>query len=153
MLLGWRDPFEGFFEVEGFEGEVLLASNVIDDLPYRIRSVLSLVLRQKRFTWRKSGEDLMRRYKTRAPQPGAAAPVPAVRPAPGGVHEAEAAGPAREEGALRNYRVAGSFPRQAHARIWRPAERLGVACPVTERDPRGYVPVPCSSCDAARGHW
>lgn len=38
MLLGWRDPLAGFFEVEGFEGEVLLASNVIDELPYRIRS-------------------------------------------------------------------------------------------------------------------
>lgn len=38
MLLGWRDPVEGIFEVEAFEGEVLLASNVIDDLPYRIRS-------------------------------------------------------------------------------------------------------------------
>ena len=38
MLLGWRDPLAGFFEVEAFEGEVLLASNVIDELPYRIRS-------------------------------------------------------------------------------------------------------------------
>lgn len=42
MMLGWRDPLEGYFEVEGFDGEVLLASNLIDDLPYRIRSNLGL---------------------------------------------------------------------------------------------------------------
>jgi hypothetical protein len=48
MLRGWRDPLEGFFEVEGFEGEVLLASNVIDDLPYRIRSNLGVELLKER---------------------------------------------------------------------------------------------------------
>lgn len=42
MMLGWRDPLEGFFEVEGFDGEAMLASNLIDDLPYRIRSNLGL---------------------------------------------------------------------------------------------------------------
>lgn len=48
MMLGWRDPLEGFFEVEGFDGEVLLASNVIDELPYRIRSNLGVELLKER---------------------------------------------------------------------------------------------------------
>ena len=48
MLLSWRDPLEGFFEVEGFEGDALLASNVIDDLPYLIRSNVGVELLQER---------------------------------------------------------------------------------------------------------
>jgi hypothetical protein len=38
MLLSWRDVVEGLFEVKGREGEALLAVNLIDELPYRIRS-------------------------------------------------------------------------------------------------------------------
>jgi hypothetical protein len=48
MMRGWRDPLEGFFEVEGFEGESLLASNVIDELPYRIRSNLGVEFLKER---------------------------------------------------------------------------------------------------------
>ena len=48
MMRGWRDPLEGFFEVEGFEGEVLLVSNVIDELPYRIRSNRGVELLKER---------------------------------------------------------------------------------------------------------
>lgn len=38
FLLGWRDVFEGTFEVTGRADPVLVAVNVIDDLEYRIRA-------------------------------------------------------------------------------------------------------------------
>jgi hypothetical protein len=38
FMRSWKDPVAGFFEVEAFEGEVLVTSNVIDDLTYRVRS-------------------------------------------------------------------------------------------------------------------
>ena len=38
MLRGWGDPVEGMFEVEALDGETLVCTNVIDELPYRIRS-------------------------------------------------------------------------------------------------------------------
>jgi hypothetical protein len=38
FLLGWRDVREGIFEILGHDGGVLLAENVLDDLPYRIHA-------------------------------------------------------------------------------------------------------------------
>ncbi|MEU5941465.1 hypothetical protein ABZ807_20290 [Micromonospora sp. NPDC047548] len=38
FLLGWRDVREGVFEVTGRDGPVLHTVNVVDDLPYRIRT-------------------------------------------------------------------------------------------------------------------
>jgi hypothetical protein len=38
FLMGWRDVFEGSFEVVGRAGQVLVAVNVIDDLQYRIHA-------------------------------------------------------------------------------------------------------------------
>ena len=38
MLLGWRDVVEGVFEVVRREGDVLIATNMLDDLTYRVRS-------------------------------------------------------------------------------------------------------------------
>jgi hypothetical protein len=38
FLLSWKDLVEGFFAAEALDGDVLVASNVIDDLTYRIRS-------------------------------------------------------------------------------------------------------------------
>lgn len=36
MLLGWRDVVEGMFEIEGRDGDALIAVNVVDELTYRI---------------------------------------------------------------------------------------------------------------------
>ena len=38
MLLGWRDVVEGIFEVVGRDGEVLIVTNLVDELTYRVRS-------------------------------------------------------------------------------------------------------------------
>ncbi|MEY9840248.1 hypothetical protein [Streptacidiphilus sp. EB103A] len=38
MVLAWRDVVEGTFEVRSVRDGVLQAHNLIDDLPYRIRS-------------------------------------------------------------------------------------------------------------------
>ena len=38
MLLGWRDVVEGLFEVQLRDGEALVTVNLIDELPYRLRS-------------------------------------------------------------------------------------------------------------------
>jgi hypothetical protein len=38
VLLRWRDPLEGYFDVESLDGEALVCTNVIDELPYRIRT-------------------------------------------------------------------------------------------------------------------
>lgn len=38
MLLGWRDVVEGIFDVQGRDGEALVAVNIIDELTYQIRS-------------------------------------------------------------------------------------------------------------------
>lgn len=38
FLLGWRDIREGVFEVTGRDGTLLHTVNLVDDLPYRIRS-------------------------------------------------------------------------------------------------------------------
>lgn len=38
FLRGWRRVREGVFEVTGRDGDVLLADNLIDDLPYRIHA-------------------------------------------------------------------------------------------------------------------
>jgi hypothetical protein len=38
LLLGWRDVFEGIFEVERRDGDALVLTNLIDDLTYRVRS-------------------------------------------------------------------------------------------------------------------
>ena len=38
MLLGWRDVVEGLFEVVRRDGDVLIVTNLIDDLTYRVRS-------------------------------------------------------------------------------------------------------------------
>jgi hypothetical protein len=38
MLLGWRDPVEGIFEIHGMDGDALILLNLIDDLEYRTYS-------------------------------------------------------------------------------------------------------------------
>src|SRR5215208_2240050 len=38
LLLGWRDVVEGLFEVERRDGDGVVATNLIDDLTYRLRS-------------------------------------------------------------------------------------------------------------------
>ncbi len=38
MLLGWRDVVEGVFEVVRRAGDVLIVTNLVDDLTYRVRS-------------------------------------------------------------------------------------------------------------------
>jgi len=42
MLLGWREVVQGIFEVERRDGDALLVTNLIDDLPYRVRSNVGL---------------------------------------------------------------------------------------------------------------
>ncbi len=38
MLLGWRDVEEGIFEVVRRDGEVLIVTNLVDELTCRVRS-------------------------------------------------------------------------------------------------------------------
>jgi hypothetical protein len=38
MLLGWRDPVEGIFEIRGYDGDAIILLNLIDDLEYRTYS-------------------------------------------------------------------------------------------------------------------
>jgi hypothetical protein len=38
MLLGWRDPVEGIFEIRGQDGGAIILLNLIDDLEYRTYS-------------------------------------------------------------------------------------------------------------------
>ncbi len=38
MLLGWREVVEGIFAVQGRDGLALIVENLIDELPYRVRS-------------------------------------------------------------------------------------------------------------------
>ena len=38
MLLGWRDPVEGIFEIRGQDGDAIILLNLIDDLEYRTHS-------------------------------------------------------------------------------------------------------------------
>jgi len=38
MLLGWRDPVEGIFEIRGHDGDAIILLNLIDDLEYRTYS-------------------------------------------------------------------------------------------------------------------
>ena len=38
MLLGWRDPVEGIFEIERKEGDAVILLNLVDDLRYRTYS-------------------------------------------------------------------------------------------------------------------
>ena len=38
MLLGWRDPVEGFFEIRAKDGDAIILLNLIDDLEYRTYS-------------------------------------------------------------------------------------------------------------------
>ena len=38
MLLGWRDPVEGIFEIRGEDGDAITLLNLIDDLEYRTYS-------------------------------------------------------------------------------------------------------------------
>jgi hypothetical protein len=35
MLLGWRDPVEGIFEIRGRDGDAIILLNLLDDLEYR----------------------------------------------------------------------------------------------------------------------
>ena len=35
MLLGWRDPVEGIFEIRGQDGDAIILLNLLDDLEYR----------------------------------------------------------------------------------------------------------------------
>jgi hypothetical protein len=38
MVLGWRDPVEGIFEIRGKDGDAIILLNLIDDLEYRTYS-------------------------------------------------------------------------------------------------------------------
>ncbi|WP_251049404.1 hypothetical protein [Streptomyces sp. ISL-86] len=38
MLLGWRDPVEGIFEIQRKEGDAVVLLNLVDDLEYRTYS-------------------------------------------------------------------------------------------------------------------
>jgi hypothetical protein len=38
MLLGWRDPVEGIFEIRGQDGDAIILLNLLDDLAYRTYS-------------------------------------------------------------------------------------------------------------------
>jgi hypothetical protein len=38
MLLGWRDPVEGIFEIRGNDGDAIILLNLLDDLEYRTYS-------------------------------------------------------------------------------------------------------------------
>jgi hypothetical protein len=38
MLLGWRDPVEGIFEIHNMDGDAIILLNLIDDLEYRTYS-------------------------------------------------------------------------------------------------------------------
>jgi hypothetical protein len=38
MLLGWRDPVEGIFEIRGQDGDAIILLNLLDDLKYRTYS-------------------------------------------------------------------------------------------------------------------
>ena len=38
MLLGWRDPVEGIFEIRSKAGEAIILLNLLDDLEYRTYS-------------------------------------------------------------------------------------------------------------------
>ena len=38
MLLGWRDPVEGIFEIRGQDGDAIILLNLLDDLEYRTYS-------------------------------------------------------------------------------------------------------------------
>jgi hypothetical protein len=38
MLLGWRDPVEGIFEIRGQDSDAIILLNLIDDLTYRTYS-------------------------------------------------------------------------------------------------------------------
>jgi hypothetical protein len=38
MLLGWRDPVEGIFEIRSKDGDAITLLNLIDDLEYRAYS-------------------------------------------------------------------------------------------------------------------
>jgi hypothetical protein len=38
MLLGWRDPVEGIFEIRGYDGDAIILLNLIDDPPGRART-------------------------------------------------------------------------------------------------------------------
>jgi hypothetical protein len=38
MLLGWRDPVEGIFEIRGKDGDAIVLLNLLDDLEYRTYS-------------------------------------------------------------------------------------------------------------------
>jgi hypothetical protein len=38
LLLGWRNVVEGIFEVQGHDGDALVAENLIDELTYRVLS-------------------------------------------------------------------------------------------------------------------
>ena len=38
MLLGWRDPVEGIFEIRGRDGDAIILLNLLDDLEYRTYS-------------------------------------------------------------------------------------------------------------------
>ncbi|HET7667033.1 MAG TPA: hypothetical protein VFK56_13385 [Mycobacterium sp.] len=38
LLLGWRDVVEGIFEVQGRDGDALVAENLVDELTYRVHS-------------------------------------------------------------------------------------------------------------------
>jgi len=38
LLLGWREVVEGSFRVRRRDGDALVAVNLVDELPYRVRS-------------------------------------------------------------------------------------------------------------------
>ena len=43
MLLGWRDPVEGIFEIRSKDGDAIILLNLLDDLEYRTYSNMGRV--------------------------------------------------------------------------------------------------------------
>ncbi|MFF0410484.1 hypothetical protein ACFYUY_08595 [Kitasatospora sp. NPDC004745] len=95
MLVGWRDPVEGVFEVRRKDGDAVILLNLVDDQrraappPWRsggtprrlaaahpdtVDAVFRGLLRKPGFTWSEHGEDLLHRrkpwYFEREPRPG-----------------------------------------------------------------------------------
>ena len=48
LLLRWRDPLEGYFDVQALDGQALVCTNVIDELTYRIRTNVGATFFQDR---------------------------------------------------------------------------------------------------------
>jgi hypothetical protein len=67
MLLGWRDPVEGIFEIRGKDGAAIILLNLLDDLEYRTYSNMG----QAAFRSLPRGGFVLARLVPVSPVPGA----------------------------------------------------------------------------------